>query len=223
MVEQSVSDEVGAKLFAAGEAGEPWAVLLRGADSNPHLLYLKIPSVSKDRGTWFRGTPPCPLVGSRPSNPRSWTPTCRTAETERPLIVGHTTPTPPITAAEEASKLLKHPQIAPRLLLVKKQATDRTIANVAITKERVIEMLIEDRELARAAHQASAAVRATELLGKELFRMFVDRREQGKPGDFDKLPREELEQSIVDELRAGGIPEEYALAFLETRKQQFRH
>ena len=53
--------------------------------------------------------------------------------------------------------------------------------------------------------------------------MFVERRENGAPGDFDKLPREELERSIVDELRAGGIPEEYALAFLESRKQQFRH
>jgi hypothetical protein len=44
-------------------------------------------------------------------------------------------------------------------------------------------MWIEDRRIARERGQVAAAVRAAELLGKELG-MFVDRREQGKPGEF---------------------------------------
>jgi hypothetical protein len=80
-------------------------------------------------------------------------------------------------------------------------------------------MLIEDRALARANVQASAAIRAAELLGKELG-MFINRTEQGRPGEFDGLNREEMEQHLVDELVAGGIPEKTARAFIRARSPQ---
>ena len=44
----------------------------------------------------------------------------------------------------------------------------------------MIDMLIDDRELARKNGQSSAAIRATELLGKELG-MFVDRSDNRAP------------------------------------------
>ena len=45
-----------------------------------------------------------------------------------------------------------------------------------LTKTAIIEMLLADRELARSKGQSSAAIRAAELLGKELG-MFIDRAE----------------------------------------------
>jgi hypothetical protein len=98
-------------------------------------------------------------------------------------------------------------------------STERAIEKAAITKADVIGMLIEDRALARANVQASAAIRAAELLGKELG-MFINRTEQGRPGEFDGLNREEMEQHLVDELVAGGIPEKTARAFIRARSPQ---
>lgn len=50
------------------------------------------------------------------------------------------------------------------------------IERVMLSKTAVIEMLLADRELARVKGQSSAAIRAAELLGKELG-MFVVRAE----------------------------------------------
>jgi hypothetical protein len=50
--------------------------------------------------------------------------------------------------------------------------------------------------------------------------MFINRTEQGRPGEFDGLNREEMEQHLVDELVAGGIPEKTARAFIRARSPQ---
>jgi len=98
-------------------------------------------------------------------------------------------------------------------------STERAIEKAAITKADVIGMLIEDRALARANVQASAAIRAVELLGKELG-MFINRTEQGRPGEFDGLNREEMEPHSADELVAGGIPDKTPPAFIRARSPQ---
>lgn len=51
----------------------------------------------------------------------------------------------------------------------------KAIDAAALTKQAVLEMLISDRDLARELSQAGAAIRAAELLGKELG-MFIERR-----------------------------------------------
>jgi phage terminase small subunit len=56
-------------------------------------------------------------------------------------------------------------------------------------------------------------------IGRELG-MFINRTEQGRPGEFDGLGREEMEQHIVDELVAGGIAEKVARAFVRARSAQ---
>ena len=56
-------------------------------------------------------------------------------------------------------------------------------------------------------------------IGRELG-MFINRTEQGRPGEFDGLNREEMEQHLVDELVAGGIPEKTARAFIRARSPQ---
>src|SRR5438270_13011824 len=53
-------------------------------------------------------------------------------------------------------------------------STERAIERAAITKADVLAMLMEDRRLARKRGQTSAAIRADELLGKELG-MFINR------------------------------------------------
>jgi phage terminase small subunit len=102
---------------------------------------------------------------------------------------------------------------------IETKAAERAIERAGITKADVLAMLIEDRSLAREKGQTAAAIRATELLGKELG-MFIDRREQGRPGEFDGLSREEMEQHIVDELVAGGITEKVARAFVRAQSPQ---
>ena len=57
------------------------------------------------------------------------------------------------------------------------EATER----VAITKETIIEMLLADRGLAREKTQAGASIAIARLM---LHGMFIERKEQGRPGDF---------------------------------------
>ena len=78
-----------------------------------------------------------------------------------------------------ASTLRKNPQVLKRvdeILETRGQIQGRgtlaAIERVRISKTTVIEMLLADRELARENGQSGAAIRATELLGKELG-MFV--------------------------------------------------
>jgi len=59
---------------------------------------------------------------------------------------------------------------------------------VRLTKTAVMEMLLADRELARQNGQASAAIRAAELLGKELG-MFVPRHNPLHLGKKCRPPR----------------------------------
>jgi uncharacterized protein YfcZ (UPF0381/DUF406 family) len=71
-------------------------------------------------------------------------------------------------------------------------------------------MLIADRELARKNGQSSAAIRATELLGKELG-MFVDRSDNRHLVErrFSQLPEAEQEAVAADLLeRARAVIEE---------------
>ena len=82
-----------------------------------------------------------------------------------------------------ASTLRRNPRILQRvdeILETKGQIQSRgvlaAIERVMLSKTAVIEMLLADRELARVKGQSSAAIRAAELLGKELG-MFVVRAE----------------------------------------------
>lgn len=64
--------------------------------------------------------------------------------------------------------LKAHPETA-------RSTSEPVIAPNKVGKMDVIAMLLKDRELARSTGQASAAVRAGELIGKELG-MFIDRK-----------------------------------------------
>lgn len=115
----------------------------------------------------------------------------------------------------EASKLLKHPKVAPRLAQLQAKVEERAI----VSKEWVISRLVENVNRAMQAeevtgadgeptglfrYEGSVANRALELLGKEL-KMFIDRKEVGKPGEFDNMDADELRALIRAEAEALGI------------------
>lgn len=107
------------------------------------------------------------------------------------------------------------------------QATAKAVERVALTKEWILGKLIDNAERALQAQQAkdaegqpigdfkyegSVANRALELLGKELG-MFVDRKEIGKPGEFEDMTADELRTSIARDLEAVGR-KDLATAFI---------
>lgn len=116
-----------------------------------------------------------------------------------------------------ATTLKQHESISIRIgeLLAERefihaQATADAVKETGLTKEWVIETLKENVAKAMQAravldddgkaigeyqYQGSVANRALELLGKELG-MFVDRKEVGKPGDFERMNDAELAEFI---------------------------
>jgi len=99
------------------------------------------------------------------------------------------------------------------------QATADAIKSTSLTKEWVIETLKENVARAMQAksvktedgeaigeyqYQGSVANRALELLGKELG-MFIDRKEVGKPGEFENMNADQLREFISREAKELGI------------------
>jgi phage terminase small subunit len=115
----------------------------------------------------------------------------------------------------EACRLLANPKVALRVASVQSKAEERAL----ISKEWVITRLVENVQRAMQAepvkdpdgsptgeyrYEGSVANRALELLGKEL-KMFVDRKEVGKPGEFDNMDADELRRHIAAEAEALGV------------------
>lgn len=103
-----------------------------------------------------------------------------------------------------ASVLKRHPNISERVqeLLAEREqmsreATERATAELALTKADVMRGLLACHDAASAAGQHSAAIRALELLGKQLG-MFVDRKEMRLIRSVSDLSDEELDALIAD-------------------------
>ena len=99
------------------------------------------------------------------------------------------------------------------------QATADAIKATALTKEWVIEMLTQNVAKAMQAtavlnddgepvgeysYQGSVANRSLELLGKELG-MFIDRKEVGRPGEFESMNADQLREYINREATELGL------------------
>ena len=117
------------------------------------------------------------------------------------------------TVNREAHSLLEHPKVAPRLKDLRNHVTNQAVEHVALSRAWVLDRLMRHAQVClgeiplrlkmRKAHStdvvelethqpdASAANRALELLGREL-NLFTEKREVGKPGDFDHMADEEL-------------------------------
>lgn len=101
-----------------------------------------------------------------------------------------------------ASRLTRNDKVRARVAELQTKAAVRA----EITKADVLAMLIEDRKLARDLEQTSAAIRAAELLGKEIG-MFVDRKEV-RTGKLDGIEDDQLDALIgaVESIVAAGVP-----------------
>lgn len=91
----------------------------------------------------------------------------------------------------EASRLLDNPKIALRISELRKPAIEKA----QITLEDHLNKLAELRDKADASEKWQAAIQAEIARGKASG-LYIERVENGSPGDFDKLNDNELEQSI---------------------------
>jgi phage terminase small subunit len=132
-------------------------------------------------------------------------------------------------AKQGASRLLTNVDVCSRIEYLRRQKEEihketvaEAIQQVGISKQWVIEQLVENVMIAKAAEPVldnegrptgeyrtnlPAANKALELIGVELG-MFVKKVETGGPGDFEKLSDDEIERRIRDTERALGISEE---------------
>lgn len=99
-------------------------------------------------------------------------------------------------------------KLAPRMIdqqpLVR-QRIDELLKNFAaraeLSRSKILERILEDWETSRRLGQMSSALKAAELYGRDLHKMFVDRKEIGGPGDFDGKSEEELREIIRNDMK----------------------
>ncbi len=98
-----------------------------------------------------------------------------------------------------ASRLAKNEQVAARVKELKRRATERelskVIAKTAITKEYLMEQLLDNAELAKQSGAWGPRNRAIELMGKEIG-MFGDQPPPEAPKTLEDLPTSVLEQIL---------------------------
>jgi phage terminase small subunit len=119
-----------------------------------------------------------------------------------------------------ASTLARQPHINARIAELQGRAAEIavqvTALNTGITKSWVLEQLrtnaLDGLRKGKKSGGSSVANRALELIGKEIG-MFIDRQEQGKPGDFAHLSDEELDAQLVQRLKAKGMSERQIRTF----------
>lgn len=97
-----------------------------------------------------------------------------------------------------ASSILEktHPYIRRRIDELLKVSA----AKSELTRKNILDRIFQDWELARKLGQVPAALKAAELMGREMHKMFTERKEIGGPGDFDNKSEDELREIIRKEL-----------------------
>ena len=107
-------------------------------------------------------------------------------------------------AAETAGFKRSHGSALERRLEIQrriKQLLHGSLVRSELSRKDILERIFDDWELARKLGQASAALKAGELMGREMHRMFTERKEIGAPGDFDNKSEEELREIITKEMK----------------------
>jgi phage terminase small subunit len=117
-----------------------------------------------------------------------------------------------------ASTLARQPHIKSRIAELQEHAGQIAVQVAAVTtgisKSWVLEKLRENAlKGLREKKASSVANRALELIGREIG-MFLERVEEGKPGDFAHLSDEELDAQISQRLKARGISDRQIRNFL---------
>lgn len=107
-----------------------------------------------------------------------------------------------LEAAQEAGykssgSMEKRPEVQRRIRELLGLAAVRT----ELSRKDILDRIYDDWELARKLGQVPAALKAAELMGREMHKMFTERKEIGGPGDFDNKSEEELRNIIFAEMR----------------------
>lgn len=103
-------------------------------------------------------------------------------------------------ASVAARKIATRPEVQRRIEELLTNAARRS----ELSRKDILDRIFQDWELARKLGQVPAALKAAELMGKEMHRMFVERKEVGGPGDFDNKTEEELKAIIQEGLEELG-------------------
>jgi phage terminase small subunit len=106
-----------------------------------------------------------------------------------------------------ASRLAGDGRIRARVEELQADAAKLVADRIALSRADMIAMLMSDREEARANKQMATALRATELLGRELHGMFTERREVVTKDDVRQLTDAELHEQMAQAVEAMGAPE----------------
>lgn len=91
-----------------------------------------------------------------------------------------------------ASRLSTNVSVQARLT----ELQERRAVKAEITVDSLKDMFLEDRKLARELGQSAAAVSAVDKLAR-LYGHMIEKKEIGKPGDFDRMTEDELEEFIT--------------------------
>lgn len=117
----------------------------------------------------------------------------------------------PGDAYTKAGGKAKDPRSASQSIASRPEVQNRIqelLANAAkrseLSRKDILDRIFADWELARKLGQVPAALKAAELMGKEMHKMFVERKEVGGPGDFDNKTEEELRQIVEENMRELG-------------------
>lgn len=109
-------------------------------------------------------------------------------------------------SARNSGALNRRPEIKARI----EQLLNQARARCELSRKDILDRIIEDWDLARKLGQTASALKAAELYGRDVHRMFVERKEVGGPGDFDKLSEQELRDIIKKDMEALGWDEKDA-------------
>jgi hypothetical protein len=102
-----------------------------------------------------------------------------------------------------SAQLDRQPHIHNRV----RELLDSRSRRAELSRKDILDRIYQDWELARKLGQVASALKAGELMGRELHKMFVERKEIGGPGDFDNKSEAELRQIINDGLKDLGWEE----------------
>jgi|SRR6266704_3434790 len=89
-----------------------------------------------------------------------------------------------------------------------KELLELSARRAELTRKDILDRIYQDWELCRKLGQMSASLKAAELMGRELHKMFTERKEIGGPGDFDSKTEEELREIVRDGLKDLGWDQE---------------
>jgi hypothetical protein len=85
-----------------------------------------------------------------------------------------------------------------------KELLDNGAKRAELSRKDILDRILQDWETSRRLGQMASALKAAELMGKEMHKMFVERKEIGQAGDFDNKSEEELREIITKEMEELG-------------------